>query len=168
MAVFNKTNMAKLISCALLSAGLSAPVLAASGQNHFSNHIVGLFAGATSFEGKHGREKEATYGIEYEYRLNANFSLGATYETSPDAHHDDGVDVQLVNAYYRPDAHWRIGVGFGEEKVGGHHPHDESLKRVGVAYDFHFDGFGVAPALNVDFVNGHKAYVVGIALSKTF
>lgn len=164
-----KKKAAKMLSLSVFFLGLNIPAFAASTSDGSHNrHLIGAFLGATSFEQGDDRKTEATYGIEYEFRFNPHLSVGAAYETSPDAHYGDGIDVQIIGLYYRPDSHWRFGVAIGEEKVGGDHPYDEPLKRIGVAYDFHFGSFGIAPTVNVDFVDGHKAYVAGVVFAKSF
>ena len=40
----------------------------------------------------------------------------------------------------------------------GYHDHEESLVRVGVAYDFHLGPVDVAPTFNVDIVDESEAY----------
>jgi hypothetical protein len=128
-------------------------------------HVVGLFAGVT--KDAHD-EIDATVGVEYEFRLIEMLGLGAVYETTPEAHHGDGVSVYLASVYLHPYAGLRLGLGIGEEKVHGSHGSTEDLLRVSLAYDFHVAGFGVAPTINIDRVDDENIEVYGIAFSKGF
>ena len=129
-----------------------------------AKHIPGLFLGATHIES----ETEFTFGFEYEYKLDRNWGVGAVYERTNGAHHNDGVAVALAAIYYHPTKNIRLGAGIGQEKIGGAHPHKEDLYRVSAAYDFHLQGFGIAPTIAVDFVDGEEATVFGIAITKPF
>ena len=123
-----------------------------------THHSVGLFAGILDAD-----ENENVVGLEYEYKINSKWGVGATYEKAADAHHGDGITSTIAQAYFHPSGGWRIGAGVGREKVGGHHPHTEDLTRLGVSYDFHVGGMGIAPSINFDRVDGHTAKVYGVA-----
>jgi hypothetical protein len=135
-------------------------VLAADVKTHYP----GIFLGQTESAG----EREFTYGLEYEYRFDRHWGFGATYERIDDAHHGDGVTVSVGSLYYHPDNHWRFGFGLGKERIGGHDPHSETLTRLSTSYDYHVGQFGIAPTVAVDFIDGKKAYVVGVALVMPF
>lgn len=153
-----KITLSFLTSALLLSSCGAA--LAASG----AHHAPGIFAGFTNAKD----ETEFTYGFEYEYKFNRHWGLGAVYEKTNDAHHGDGVTVKLGSLYYHPNADVRLGLGFGEEKIGGAHPFKEDLYRVSASYDFHLGDFALAPTIAVDFVDGDEAYVLGVALLRPF
>jgi hypothetical protein len=127
-------------------------------------HIPGVFLGATHVDS----DTEFTFGFEYEYKLDGNWGVGAIYERSNGAHHNDGVAVVLASIYYHPTKNIRLGAGIGQERIGGGHPHKEDLYRVSAAYDFHMQGFGIAPTIAVDFVDDEEAIVFGIAITKPF
>lgn len=127
-------------------------------------HVPGIFLGATNFDS----ETEFTFGFEYEYKLDSEWGLGAVFERTNSAHHGDGVAVALASVYYHPNNHIRLGVGIGQERIGGAHPHEEDLYRVSAAYDFHFKDFGIAPTLAVDFIDDEEALVFGVAITKPF
>jgi len=74
----------------------------------------------------------------------------------------------LAALYLPPCKELRVGAGFGQEKIGGVHPHTESLSRVSVSYDFHLAGIGIAPTVAVDFVGSETPTVFGIAFVKGF
>ena len=153
---FRQLTFAAIAASALL---LALPSQAASGQSHF----VGLFAGIHDAD-----ESETILGVEYEYKFNANWGAGALYEKAGDAHHGDGIESTIAALYYHPDNHWRFGAGLGQEKIGGDHSHTEDLLRLGVSYDFHFEGFGIAPSVNFDRVDDETATVYGVAVVFSF
>jgi len=129
-----------------------------------AHHLPGVFLGYTHAE----HETEFTYGVEYEYKINANWGAGVLYEKTDSAHHDDGVTVKLAQAFYHTPMHIRLGIGFGEEKIGGDHPHTEDLYRVSAAYEYHIGDFAIEPTIAVDFIDSEKAYVFGVAFVRPF
>jgi len=149
----------------LLSVMCAAPAMAASKSNH---HVVGVFLGASNIQD----ETDFSYGVEYEYKFNDTWGIGPVFERTADADHGRGVNVSLLSLYAHVTPSVRLGLGFGEERIGAddsHHSHKEDLIRVSAAYDFHFDGgFGIAPTIAVDFVDGEQAEVFGIAFTKSF
>lgn len=153
----------KLALTVLLSASLlisANDVLAADDAHHFP----GIFVGYTNASD----ETHFTYGLEYEYKFNHSWGLGAAYEKIDDAHHDDGVTVTVAQLFYHPLNTLRFGLGVGKEKIGGAHPHTEDLYRLSASYEYHIGDFGLAPTLAVDFIDGEKAYVFGVALVRPF
>jgi len=153
----------KPITTLLMSAGLllaSNQALAASE----AHHLPGIFVGYTNAED----ETEFTYGIEYEYKINSDWGVGAIYEKTDDAHHGDGVTVKLAQVFYHTPLHIRLGLGFGEEKIGGDHPHTEDLYRVSASYEYHVGDFAIEPTLAIDFIDSEKAYVFGLAFVRPF
>jgi len=153
-----------MMSCSniILLALVFTPIYSYAAEK--AKHIPGVFIGATKAQS----ETNFTYGVEYEYKLNKGWGVGAVYEMTNDAHHKDGVAVTLASIYYHPNKNIRLGIGFGQERIGGHHPHNENLYRVSAAYDFHIKGLGIAPTIATDFVDGEEAFVVGIAITKPF
>lgn len=147
-----------LISTSLLLA--SNLTLAAEG----AHHLPGIFLGYTNA----GSETEFTYGLEYEYKFNSDWGLGVVYEKTDDAHNDDGITVKLAQVYYHTPMHIRLGLGFGEEKIGGAHPHTEDLYRVSASYEYHLGDFAIEPTIAVDFIDGEEAYVFGVAFVRPF
>jgi len=157
--------MKKTASAILLSVMCAAPTIAASKSTH---HTVGVFLGGSNIQD----ETDFSYGLEYEYKFNDTWGLGPVFERTPDADHGLGVNVTLLSLYAHVTPSVRLGLGFGEERIGGdasHDVHKEDLIRVSAAYDFHFDGgFGIAPTIAIDFVDGEQAEVFGIAFTKSF
>jgi hypothetical protein len=129
-----------------------------------AHHFPGIFFGYTNASD----ETHFTYGLEYEYKLNQSWGLGAVYEKIDDAHHGDGVTVSVAVLFYHPLNNVRFGLGAGKEKIGGDHPHTEDLYRLTASYEYHIGNFGLEPTLAVDFIDGEKAYVFGVALVRPF
>lgn len=131
--------------------------------HHYPAHIVGVFIGATDAD-----TTEFTFGAEYELKFSKMFGIGGVVEHVPKAHHGDGTTVALAALHFHPAGGLRLTAGIGEEWVHGAHPTSHGLWRLGAAYDFEVQGFGVAPTINVDFVNHQEVVVFGVALSKHF
>lgn len=143
---------------------LNGPVVnsvMASDTGHDKHHYVGLFAGVLDAD-----ESDSVFGLEYEYKIDSQWGVGAIYEKASDAHHGDGVTSKILAGYYHPSGSWRLGVGYGSETVGGHA--SEDLFRYGVSYEFHVGGIGIEPSFNVDTVDGETVNVYGVALVWAF
>lgn len=124
-------------------------------------HYPGIFVGMTKFDG----HNDFTLGVEYEYRINSRWGVGAAYERINDAHKGDGATVWTAMGFYHPINQVKLGLGFGEEKVGGGYQKDETLIRLAIAYEFHItDGVELAPTLDFDFIDGKVATVAGLAI----
>lgn len=128
------------------------------------HHFPEIFIGATHFD----NETNFTYALEYEYKFNPKFGAGLIYERTENAHHGDGVTLKIAALYYHPVSSFRLGIGYGEEKVGGEIQHTEELYRVVASYDYHFENFSVAPTLAFDFIDGETATVFGLGFIKPF
>ena len=129
------------------------------------HHLPGVFLGFTNADS----ETEFTYGVEYEYKFNKNWGAGVIFETTPDGHSGDGVDVRLAQVFYHPTKVIRLGAGFGEEKIKGKKPKKKDIYRLSASYDFHVGNFGIAPTLAVDFIEGgSEAFVFGVAIIRPF
>ena len=155
------------LAFAALSIGSLFSSTSIAAQTHHleeAKHIPGIFIGATHIES----ETEFTFGFEYEYKLNAQWGVGAVFERTNDGAHGDGAAVGLAALYYHPIKNVRLGAGIGEERIGGAHPHDETLYRLSASYDFHVADFGVAPTIAVDFIDDEEAIVFGVAVTRPF
>lgn len=157
-----KKVLSLLVPTAMLL-GSGAAMAAEDGGAHYPAHIVGVFVGATDAD-----TTEFTFGLEYELKFSDKFGIGAVVEHIPNAHHGDGVTVGLAALHFHPAGGLRLTAGIGEEWVHGDHPTSHGLFRLGAAYDFHVGDFGVAPTINVDFVNHTEVIVFGVAVSKHF
>ena len=160
---------ALILSMALAT---STTFAASGGEQHFA----GVFVGATTVDS----ETDFSYGLEYEYKFSPLWGAGFVYEKTDDAHHGAGVDIALASLYLHPWKALRVGLGYGKETVGSyteddghghlhhHKSHKEDVVRAALSYDFHVGGFGIAPSFAIDFVDGEKATVIGVALIKAF
>lgn len=124
-------------------------------------HYLGIFVGVLDDE-----ESDTVLGIEYEYKINSNWGVGAVFEKANKAHNGDGITSKILAGYFHPAGGWRLGVGYGTEKVGGHA--SEDLYRYGVSYEFHVGGIGVEPSFNIDTIDGHSVNVYGVAFVWAF
>jgi len=139
---------------------LSAPACAEETEHHeeFHPNFLALFIGLTSEE---RRESGLALGIEYEYRLNRSFGIGVLAE-----HTFGDVDTTV---YAMPFAYhtgrWKVYVAPGIEDgdLG-----NESLWRVGAEYAFEVGRWEVSPQLDIDFVDGDTALVLGVTIGKGF
>ena len=159
----------KKVTCALLTSLVLATSANAATPGQLNQHVFGAFFGVSDTN----YTKENSYGVEYEYRFNETWGLGAVYEKTPDGY-DDGhghvedFSVKIVSAYWHKDL-LRLGLGVGKEKVYGDHPHTENLIRASAAYDFHLTpNLGIAPTVAIDRVDGKSIYVYGAALTLSF
>lgn len=173
-----------ILSSLLLSVSLTAQAFSDS-KEHFKHHVVGGFLGITDTD----ETSETSYGVEYEYRFDQHWGLGAVYEITPElheAHHapEHGelhhissgnanekadVTVYLISGYYHIGA-LRLGLGFGQEEVDGVSG-EKDLFRISAAYDFHVtDNVGIAPTLSIDTINDDQVYVYvyGVTLNWMF
>ncbi|WP_100644113.1 hypothetical protein [Alteromonas facilis] len=152
--------MKTLIALSLIALTLSPTAFAAAGKTHFP----GIFVGNTNFDG----ENDFTLGLEYEYRFDPKWGVEFVYERINDAHHGDGTTILVAQIMYHPFDYFRIGAGVGEEKIGGAHPHDETLYRLTFAYDFQVSDFEIAPTLSFDRIDSETAVVAGLAFIYPF
>ena len=148
---------------------ISPACLAADGHDNghgLKHHALGVFVGRSN---ERGGGDEVSIGLEYEYRFNQHWGAGGLVEYTPDGHSDDGITVALASGYYHPYKGWRLGLGFGRERVHGDHGYYQWLYRAGVAYDFHVGRFGIAPSVNYDIIEGNSNVLIyGVALVYPF
>lgn len=145
---------------ALSSLVLAIPAMAAGDAKHYP----GIILGATNAEG----DTNTTIGVEYEYKFTSKFGVGAVWERTKDGHDGDGVNVLVGSLFYHPTKEWRLGVGVGEERIGGKKVKYKDLTRVSAAYEFVADGYILAPEVAVDFIDGEKATFFGVAVIVPF
>ncbi|MEH6518242.1 MAG: hypothetical protein V7742_16325 [Halioglobus sp.] len=90
-------------------------------------------------------------------------------EGSDYTRHNIGVFLGATNeASGSTESSWRLGIGVGQEEIGGSHSHRETLYRASVAYHFHVGKFALSPLAAVDRVDGDNLYVFGVASSRPF
>lgn len=149
----------------------------ASHHGHaFHPNEVALFVGMTDEE---GHDSELTLGFDYERRLSQHWGIGGLIDWAGGGLRNT---VLAVPVYWHPGGNWKLiaapGVEFhnGRGEVvtphngEGHGEVDEDetyfLFRLGVAYDIHLDGnWGLAPAVDLDFVDGERVLVYGLNLT---
>lgn len=125
----------------------------------FPHHTLGVFVGDTSED---RRNQGLTLGLEYEYRVNERFGLGAIIEhVAGDL--DTNVAV-LPLAWHRGP--WKLYAGPGLEK--SKEESAEFLLRVGLEYGFHFGAYELSPQVDVDFVDGEHLLIFGVTLARPF
>ena len=136
---------------------MSEPGLADEDEGHHRNHLS-LFVGATHAEGN----DEATVGLEYEYRLNEQFGVGALLD-----HAGGDVDSTIVAGavFFHPYEGLLLLAAAGNEHT---HHGDELVLRAGIGYEFEIgDGWTLTPLLNFDFVeNEETKEVYGISIGR--
>lgn len=126
-------------------------------HGHPKNVIAG-FVGVTH-EGR--RENAATFGLEYERRLDNRFGVGVIAERA--IGELDFWVFAIPFAFH--SGPWKVYVAPGIEDgdLGS-----EDLFRVGVEYGFEVGTWEIAPQLDVDFVDGEEVFVFGVTFGKGF
>jgi hypothetical protein len=147
---------------ALMAFGLqvSAPARSEESDTHEEHHpnLIALFVGITSEE---RRETGVALGIEYERRFNDRFGVGVLAEHT---FGDIDITVYAVPFAYHAER-WKVYVapGIEDSDLGS-----ESLVRIGAEYGFEFGAWEISPQLDVDFVDGESAFVLGVTYGKGF
>lgn len=138
--------------------GLLTMSLASTAKAEHHHHIS-LFAGAT-----HAEEiSYGTYGLDYEYHLTPQWSLGVGYESIAT---DPSTTVATIFVAYHFDQNLKFIAGIGQESIDGE---SEGLQRLGIGYDFHFGEFTLGPVVAYDFLeNGHTGVEYGLAYGYGF
>lgn len=151
---------------------------AAHGEHEFHRHHLSVFLGVTDGEvEKHagaGVESEGgsvtvedqrafTVGLDYEYRLNRRWGVGALIDWAGKDFRSWVFGVPLV---LHPKGGWKLLLAPGVED--SEEEDSEFLIRAGVMYDFEVGGYSIAPALNVDLVDGEEVLVYGVNIGRGF
>jgi len=127
---------------------------------HEYRHDLSVFLGATRAEG----ENLETAGIEYAYRINENWKVGALVERAVRVS-----DSTLVIAFasFHPYKGWFIGGGLGRKDPG---PDRENTARLSFGYEFEFGGgWLLSPQIHKDFIeNEEDEEVFGLAIGRNF
>jgi hypothetical protein len=138
----------------------SAPVIAQDAETGegeaFEANIFEVFLGGTFDDG----ESNASFGMSYERRLKESFGIGGLVE------YTNGREwVYAVPFTVHINEAWKVMVAPGFEHADGENTY---LTRIGTAYDFKFDGWSLAPEVNLDFVDGETKVVVGVSFGIEF
>jgi hypothetical protein len=158
--------------------GVAAEHGEALGEDEFQRHHLSVFLGVTDGEVENGAEPGAesegsgivvedesafTMGLDYVYRLNRRWGVGALVDFAAGDLRSwvFGIPVSL-----HPAGGWDLFVAPGfEDKADKDR---EFLMRAGVSYHFEVGRFTVAPALQVDFVDGEEIPVYGVNIGREF
>ncbi len=162
MAIKFRTVIGIALMVQILSIGLAAADsqhdAKATDGHEYEENIVGLFVGLAK-EGR--RENGFALGVEYEYRLNSQFGIGAIAE-----HTFGDIDAWVFAipfAYH--SGRWKMYMAPGlEDGDAG----TESLVRIGAEYGFHRGKWEIAPQIDVDFVDGEEIFVIGVVFARGF
>ncbi len=126
-----------------------------------SRNMIALFLGGThEFESK---EDGPSVGLDYEYRLDARFGVGATLE-----YIGGDIDKSLIIAggFLHPIGELRFGLLGGLELSRGE---GEGLVRFVVDYDIAIGGLSIIPTLAVDFsTEGEQSLLYVLAFGYGF
>ncbi|WOJ95100.1 hypothetical protein R0135_07985 [Congregibacter variabilis] len=129
------------------------------GHLAFPHHTLGVFIGDTT---ETRRNQGLTLGLEYEYRMNEQFGVGAIFEHVGGDFHTN-VAVLPVAVHRGP---WKLYAGPGLED--SEEEGSVFLVRVGLEYGFHFDAYEVSPQIDVDFVDGEHLFIFGVTIARAF
>ena len=146
-----------LLVCFILAA---TPVVAQDNENAegeaFEANSIEVFLGGTFDDG----DSEASFGMSYERRLNESIGIGGIVE------YTNGREwVFAVPFTIHITEPWKVVLAAGIEHEDGD---NTFLTRVGTAYEFKFDGWSLAPEVNVDFVDGDVKTVLGVSFGFEF
>jgi len=149
------------------------------GHGRAHRNEIGLFMGGTD---ERGHDTEFTWGLDYKRKIAERWAVGALF---------DYAGGELRNSILAPSVSYWPGIGglqllaaagieFHEGRDGGGHGGARSgdevdenatyfVFRIGLAYDIHLaERFGLAPGVNLDFVNGEEVWVYGLTLTCGF
>ncbi len=129
-------------------------------EGHHYRHSLAVFGGVTR---EHGENLE-TLGIEYSYRLNDNWSMGAVIER---AEREKNSTLAIVFVHLWPYRGLFLGVGVGRKDPGDER---ETTYRATIGYEFDLgNGWVIAPQANLDVIENHEnEEVYGMAIGKEF
>jgi hypothetical protein len=140
----------------LISSILMFPAYA---TEHEPNHIS-LFVGHTDFS-EHGDGE--TIGIDYEYRVSSLLGLGGVVEYAFGSL--DALTVLAVADIHLTDQ-FIVQVGPGYEYTSDH---EFFVSRLGVLYEFRYNGFTLSPQFHFDYHEGvGSSKVAGLAVGFDF
>ncbi len=156
---------AVLLALACLALMFPTSVLAEEAEHTthstFFRHDLAIFVGVTNDRSS----KEFTQGVEYEYRFVTWFGAGGLVDF---AFGETRATLVAAAAYFRPTHRLKLILAPGYERfksTAHHEGRTEFALRIGAAYDFEItEKFYLAPALNLDFVDGDEIWVWGVNL----
>ena len=127
---------------------------------HHGKHNLGLFVGITR-EHDHNRE---TIGIEYSYRINKLWSVGAVVER---AERDQDSTLAVAFVHLWPTEFLYLGLGVGRKDPGEER---EVTYRGTIGYEFELGkGWSLSPQANIDWIEDEdNEEVYGLVIAKRF
>lgn len=158
MYALNKSHVVIAMALSLLWSGL------AFGQGGTTPHSLGGYLGFTDRD-----DADFTFGGEYEYRMDRQFSAGAIVEHTPDVVFGQDFTLAMGTMHYRPSGLQRLkltgGAGVEFKDIGG----DDLKVRLGAGYDIFVEGpVSVTPRIAVDFGEGDENLSLGVTTSYHF
>ena len=138
--------------------------------HHMHKHHVDIFLGATletdtANKGDGKENKSSAFGLEYQYRINSQWGIGAAIE----AIGDDTIreEVYVIPITYHINHSWAIFAGPGYEQAAHH---GDYLLRAGVAYEYSLgNNFDIEPKFMADWIGASRTtWVAGVALGYGF
>lgn len=162
--------MAALLAAACLPATVRAQetgeprvTLEAGAEAESRHHAALIFGGATRFEEHVADETGFAFGVDYEYRLDEFWGVGAMTEAVVSEHARDGVLMTQIALH--PYKGIRVAAGPGVEFANGE---GEFAVRVGASYEFEFKRFTVAPEVAIDVASSSQTLVYGLSFGTRF
>ena len=149
--------MKKVILSLFLILGLQA-------SEDLHKHHLDVFVGGAK-ESRDQDESTHVIGLEYQYRINKSWGVGASIEAlGNDTHREDAYILPIT---YHLTPNWKLFVGPGYEDDGHH---KAFLVRIGAGYEIDLGhNFNVAPRFMVDAIEGHgPTYIAGFAFGYGF
>ena len=134
--------------------------MAAPGASSAAEQSLSLFVGITDDRG----DNVFSMGLDYEYHLSELIGVGALVDV---AGGDVRSSVLGIPVFFHPVGGLFVLVAPGIEfQVDGD---NEFLVRLGVGWEFEVsEKWILAPTVDIDFVDGDKVYVYGVAVGYKF
>ena len=163
--------MARLFLIGLAGAVLFYPHAVHASDAHGSvaghKHIA-LFLGIGKEDDGHGHTHDAdAIGLEFQYRLDDKWGIGAVLERVDVGSHTSTVAVVPFSRFFGDSIRIFGGPGY-EFKPNARK--DKALLRAGIGYEFELsDKWSLAPEAQIDLIEGGEStWLVGVALGYGF
>ena len=163
-----RSNM--LVALLVTCLAAAAPALGADpGHGDMTGHKhLALFLGVGEEDTASGQKHDAeAVGVEYEYRLNNEWGIGAVVERL-DVHGKTNTVVVVPFSYHFGGGFRAFfGPGYEFKAVASK---DKALARIGLGYEFHVnEHWTIAPEVLNDFIDGgYNTWLVGVAIGYGF
>ncbi len=163
--------MIRLTLIGLACAALCFPqaVLASEAHGSVAGHKhIALFLGTGKEDDGHSHTHDAdAIGLEFQYRLDAKWAIGAVLERVDVGSHTSTVLVVPFSRFFGDSVRVFGGPGY-EFKPGARK--DKALLRAGIGYEFELnEKWSLAPEAQVDLIEGGaNTWLVGVAIGYGF